>query len=701
MNANRQAWIERARSVRIEDELTRRNIKLNGKTERAGPCPVCGGTDRFSINTTKQVFNCRGCSKGGDVIALVQHLDSCEFDKAVTTLAGERPRTNGAAKPNDKADGSKQPGTATSNKPELVASYDYTDAEGRLLFQVHRLHFNDAGGKPNKTFRQRRPDPENPKQWIWGLAAGDYMRKTPGQDWYRFNEARWATLSTGRERKHFPAARKGVPYRLPELLEAIANERQIFIVEGEGKVNALAAWNLRATCNAEGAGKWTAEHAAYLRGADVIVLPDNDDAGLKHAEAVARSLQGIASRIRVLNLPLEPKGDVVDWARAGGTREQLDGLVEQAKQWIPQPTSPPGRIHQQITLKSARASTFEMSAIQWIWPNRFALGKLGILGGLPDQGKGQILADMAARVTRGLEWPCSEGRAPQGNVLLLTAEDDPKDTVVPRLVAAGADLDRVEIISMVNADNKDRMFSLMTDLSLLRQKIAEVGDVKMIQIDPISAYLGIGKIDSFRTTDVRAVLAPVVDLAAEHMVAIVGIMHFNKKTDITNAMLRISDSLAFVATARHCYVVVNDDGNDRKLFVKAKNNLAPDTKAMAYGFGLREVGIDQKTKQPIRAPHIVWHPQYVDVTTSEAMEAAASSKSPAARDSAKKFLANMLAHGPVSKQEIEEAAEANCISERTLWRAKDDLHIVAKKDGLKGGWTWQLPDQTPNWHDDR
>jgi putative DNA primase/helicase len=342
-----------------------------------------------------------------------------------------------------------------------------------------------------------------------------------------------------------------------------------------------------------------------------------------------------------------------------------------------------------------------MSAVQWLWPNRFALGKLAILGGLPDQGKGQILADMGARVTRGLEWPCNEGHAPQGNVILLTAEDDPNDTVVPRLHAAGADLERIEIVSMVNADNKDRMFSLMTDLDLLRQKIAEVGNVKMIQIDPISAYLGIGKIDSFRTTDVRAVLAPVVELAAEHKVAIVGIMHFNKKTDVTNAMLRISDSLAFVATARHCYVVVDDPENKRKLFVKAKNNLAPDSKAMAYGFGLREVGQDRKTKETIWAPHILWHPQYVDVTTVEAMEAAASTKSPAARDSAKKFLSEMLANGPVPKHDIEEAAEANCISERTLWRAKDDLHIVAKKAGLKKGWTWQMPEKSQKWHDDR
>jgi hypothetical protein len=96
-----------------------------------------------------------------------------------------------------------------------------------------------------------------------------------------------------------------------------------------------------------------------------------------------------------------------------------------------------------VALESVRASKIEMEAIAWLWPDRFALGKLGLIVGLPDEGKGQVLADMAARVTRGDEWPCGEGKAPQGNVVLLSAEDDPRDTVVPRLAAAGADLSRI------------------------------------------------------------------------------------------------------------------------------------------------------------------------------------------------------------------------------------------------------------------
>jgi putative DNA primase/helicase len=346
------------------------------------------------------------------------------------------------------------------------------------------------------------------------------------------------------------------------------------------------------------------------------------------------------------------------------------------------------------TLESVRASSIEPEAVEWLWPDRFAIGKLGLIAGLPDEGKGQILCYTAAQITRGGPWPCNEGRAPQGNVVMLTAEDTINDTIVPRLIAAGVDLDCVEIVKMVRVgDNKRQMFSLVTDLELLKQKIVEVGDVKMVQIDPVSAYLGVGKMDSFRGTDVRAVLAPLVDLAAELGVAIIGVMHFNKKTDVTNALLRISDSLAFGALARHVYGVVDDTENDRKLFVRAKNSVAANSKnnTLAYRFEAREIGISRMTGKSIWAPYVAWDTQYVDVTATEAMQAVTESKSPTVRDQAKKFLSSILAQGPVDSVEIEEAAEANGISRRTLFRAKDELDIMAKRDGPNGTWRWWLP----------
>jgi putative DNA primase/helicase len=660
------AWVASARSVPIQDVLARHGIKLRGKIERDGPCPKCGGDDRFSISTSKQVFNCRGCGARGDVIDLVRFIEGTEFIEACTTLAGEAPKTNGN-------------GQAELPTEVCTAAYSYTDESGALLFMVGRNEYRNRDGsyvlkdgKHKKTFRQKRPDPDRPGQWIYNV------------DGVRI-----------------------VPYRLPELIEAIASEHPVLVVEGEAKVDFLRSWNIPATCNAAGAGKWKPAHSEFLLGADVVILPDSDEPGRNHADAVAESLQGIAKSIRVLELPgLGPKQDIVDWASQGGTVERLHDLIaREAKPWMPRRESNEQTNNNQEraedhteTLVGARASSYEMTAIDWLWQDRFALGKLSLVVGLPDEGKGQFLSFIAAQVTTGGDWPCNEGRAPLGNVLMFTDEDDHSDTVVPRLASAGTHLDRVELIKMVQGD-KDRMFSLLTDLELLRQKIIAMGDVKMVLIDPITAYLGAGKIDSFRTADVRAVLTPLVNLAAELQVAVIAIMHFNKKTDVTNALLRISDSLAFGAVARSVYGVIDDAEHERKLFVRAKNNVAAKSKnkTLAFRFAAREVGTDKKSGKPIWAPHIIWDSQYVDVSASEAMQAAADSKSPGAKDTAKKFLQKMLADGPALKTEIEEAAEANGIAERTLIRAKDDLQIEAKKDGAGGKWRWHLPPVAPSY----
>ena len=303
------AWVEQARTVPIEDELARRGFHLRGKIERTGPCPVCGGDDRFSINTEKQVWNCRGCGKGGDVIDLARHIDGSDFTAACTNLAGEQPQ----AKPNGKANGKNH----AAGEPEKIAAakFGYEDEAGNLLFVVVRAEYQNPDGtfvatkdgKRKKTFHQRRPDPERQGKWIWNVDGVPI-----------------------------------VPYRLPELLEAIGNGYFVVIAEGEGKVDLLRSWGIPATCCAGGAGKWKPEHSAFLRGADVVILPDNDEAGRKHRDVVGASLQGIAAWIRVLELPgLATKGDVRDWLAAGGTREQLDALVEQAPDWQPPPAEAP------------------------------------------------------------------------------------------------------------------------------------------------------------------------------------------------------------------------------------------------------------------------------------------------------------------------------------------------------------------------
>ncbi len=157
---------------------------------------------------------------------------------------------------------------SVNGKPRIVATYDYRDEASDLLFQVVRFEPKD--------FRQRRPRPGG--GWDWSVKGV-----------------------------------RTIPYRLPELLAEPTSP--VFVVEGEKDADNLARIGVLATCNAGGAGKWTSDHAQFLRGRRVIVLGDNDDAGREHVEQVARSLDGIAESVRIVELPGLPDK---------GGRERLD-----------------------------------------------------------------------------------------------------------------------------------------------------------------------------------------------------------------------------------------------------------------------------------------------------------------------------------------------------------------------------------------
>jgi hypothetical protein len=208
----------------------------------------------------------------------------------------------------------------------------------------------------------------------------------------------------------------------------------------------------------------------------------------------------------------------------------------------------------------------------------------------------------------------------------------------------------------------------------------------------VSAYLGVGKVDGRSATDVRGVLTPLKDMAEELHIAVLGISHFNKKDDIKSALLRVSDSIAYVAAARHVYAVIDDpEDKNLKLFVKAKNNLARDAKALRYGIGVKKVGHDKGLGVDIEAPFIVWHPKHVEITANEAM--AAGGQSANAKREAGDFLLDRLEAGAVRADDILEEAKQNGIARNTLYRAKKDLGIKSDKEQGKteGNWVWKLP----------
>jgi putative DNA primase/helicase len=215
--------------------------------------------------------------------------------------------------------------------------------------------------------------------------------------------------------------------------------------------------------------------------------------------------------------------------------------------------------------------------IEFLWPGRIARGKHTAIAGEPGDGKSQLSVYIAATISRGEHWPCNEGHAPVGNVIILNAEDGADDTVVPRLMAAGADLGRVHIVSAVFQESAKgrRSFNLQADLQLLERKITQIGDVVLVIIDPISSYMG--KADSHKNAEVRGALEPLSEMADRLKVAILSITHFSKSGAANNskALHRFIGSIAFVGAPRAAFAVIEDADNDgRILFLHAKNNMA-------------------------------------------------------------------------------------------------------------------------------
>jgi putative DNA primase/helicase len=326
--------------------------------------------------------------------------------------------------------------------------------------------------------------------------------------------------------------------------------------------------------------------------------------------------------------------------------------------------------------------------VEWLWPGRIARGKLTLIAGEAGIGKSQFSIAVAAAVTTGGDWPCREGRAPQGNVVILSAEDGAADTVVPRLMAAGADRERVHLVSAVRDEKSRRSFDLSADLALLDKKISEIGDVELIIIDPISSYLG-PKVDSHVNAAVRGVLEPVSEMAARRRVAIVAITHPPKGTG-TTAINRFIGSIAFVAAARAAFMLTRDPEDEtRRLFLPVKNNLAPLGKGLAFRLEQRLVA------DGLVGSSVAWETDTVTITADQALQAADDrGGGGGAGADAEEFLREALASGAVAVTDLKTDAREAGLSWATIRRAKDRLGIVAKReshgrDGA-GRWTWAL-----------
>lgn len=352
--------------------------------------------------------------------------------------------------------------------------------------------------------------------------------------------------------------------------------------------------------------------------------------------------------------------------------------------------APAGEYARDVSL--LRASDVILEPIDWLWNGWLAAGKMHVLGGAPGTGKTTISMGLAATVTTGGRWPDGT-QSLAGNVVIWSGEDNPADTLIPRLALSGADLSRVYFIDDIRVGDERRAFDPAHDMEPLRRKLVKVGGVRLLIVDPVvSAIAG----DSHKNAEVRRGLQPLADLAASMRCALLGITHFSKGTGGRDPVERLTGSLAFGALPRVVLVAAKhqeegDDGRTVRLFCRAKSNIGPDDGGFEYDLHQAEL----KTHPGIFASSVLWGGA-VEGAARELLataDATGDDGEGGALADAKRFLTDLLADGAQPTKTIKADADGAGYSWATIRRAQKALGIEPAKQGMKTGWVWKLPEQ--------
>jgi hypothetical protein len=332
-----------------------------------------------------------------------------------------------------------------------------------------------------------------------------------------------------------------------------------------------------------------------------------------------------------------------------------------------------------------RFDTIDPRPVRWLWRDRLAQGRISLLVGVPGCGKSFVSCDLAARISTGSQWP-DGSPIERGEVIFITAEDDPHDTIRPRLDVHGADVSKVHLLQGVHrvdptGERKEQMFSL-ADVVILEKAMAQVKNCRLIVIDPIGSFLG-GRTDSNRDNEVRSVLAPVSKIAEVSGAAILIVAH-RRKGSSGSADETTLGSRAFTGLARAVWHLSKDpDDPKRRLFLPGKNNLSGISSGLAFSI--------EGDPAAVR-----WEPDPLLMDADDAMAAERESSDRGDRSAigeAILWLKEELSGGAVPTKSIKERAKQDGIAERTLERAASKLSILREREGFTGPYKWRLPSE--------
>lgn len=558
--------------------------------------------------------------------------------------------------------------------PEVAAKLGVREAGGAIIFPIAR--------PDGSTFERRRPlrpgpakttQPAGEPLRLWWPQrrpeAGDLVLVLEGES------DLLAALSARSYGPHIPgvtdmpvAAVPGTGYPVDRLVEELA---------GFGVRQALLA------LDADDAGRAYGDRAvAALRSAGVqpapVELPDGHDLSdvLSELGSAPERSDWLANLLADAGCAAEPllPGRAVEGETEG--QEVQDRLGSS-----PITVAPAGSTLTAFTDIVAKP-------IEWLWRHRVALGKITALSGAPKIGKGLFYTDLIARVTRGdLDGDTS---GPQ-NVILVTTEDEPGDTLKPRLMAAGADLSGVSFFQMGTKDDPVP-FRVPQDSDELGRRIAEK-QAALVVIDPLVEFID-GKVDSHKSHPVRQAIATLNGIVRDHRCALVVIFHLNKGAS-TDPLLRHEGSAAFTQVVRGGLMLGRDPedpdgdlGNQRVLAVSA-TNLAPMVRSLTYRIETRVV--DGDTGTPIETARMVATGES-DASSHDLLRGR-DDEERLERDNAADFLTAELADGPRPVKEVKTAALDAGIAWRTIERAKARLDVETSRvggAGAAGHWEWWL-----------